>query len=70
LKLLESQKNIARETDIAYWSLFDAMGGENSMHSWVDANPPLATADHMHFNSTGAQKVGNIIVEALLEKYK
>jgi lysophospholipase L1-like esterase len=70
LKLLESQKNIARETDIAYWSLFDAMGGENSMHSWVDANPPLASADHIHFNPTGAQKIGNIIAEALLEKYK
>jgi len=70
LKLLESQKNIARETDIAYWSLFDAMGGENSMHSWVNANPPLASADHIHFNPTGAQKVGNIIAEALLEKYK
>jgi lysophospholipase L1-like esterase len=70
LKLLESQKNIARETDIAYWSLFDAMGGENSMHSWVNANPPLASADHIHFNPTGAQKVGNIIAEALLEKYR
>jgi lysophospholipase L1-like esterase len=70
LKLLETQKNIAKETDIAYWSLFDAMGGENSMHSWVNANPPLASADHIHFNPTGAQKVGNIIAEALLEKYK
>jgi len=70
LKLIESQKNIARETDIAYWSLFDAMGGENSMHSWVNANPPLASADHIHFNPTGAQKVGNMVAEALLEKYK
>jgi lysophospholipase L1-like esterase len=70
LKLLETQKKIAQETDIAFWSLFDAMGGENSMHSWVNANPPLASADHIHFNPTGAQKVGNIIAEALLEKYK
>jgi len=70
MKLLETQKNIVKQTDIAFWNLFDAMGGENSMHSWVYANPPLASADHIHFNPTGAQKVGNLIAVALLEKYK
>lgn len=69
LKLLEAQKNIAKTTNVAFWSLFDAMGGQNSMENWVNANPPLAFKDYVHFNGQGAQKVADLLTEALMEAY-
>lgn len=70
IRLVESQKNIAKNTNIAFWSLFDAMGGENSMSSWVNANPPLAFKDYIHFNDQGAKKVAQLFTKALLDSYK
>lgn len=70
LKLLETQKNVAKLADVAIWSLFDAMGGVNSMTEWVNANPPLAFKDFIHFNAQGAKKVADLLTEALLEQYK
>ena len=70
IKLLESQKSIAKEADVAIWSLFDAMGGENSMPKWVDSNPPLAFKDYIHFNDQGAKKVADLLTNALLSLYK
>ncbi|NJD22298.1 MAG: hypothetical protein FIA82_06455 [Melioribacter sp.] len=70
LRLLETQKNIARQADIAIWSLFDAMGGENSMPNWVNANPPMAFKDFIHFNDVGAAKVAGLLTDALLEQNK
>lgn len=70
LRLLNTQKNIAKQADIAFWSLFDAMGGENSMPNWVNANPPLAFKDFIHFNDQGAKKVADLLTEALLEQNK
>ena len=70
LKLLETQKNIAKLADVAIWNLFEAMGGENSMPNWVNANPPLAFKDFIHFNDQGAKKVADLLTDALLKLYK
>ncbi len=69
LRLLDAQKNIADQTNIAYWSLFDAMGGENSMSKWVNANPPMAFKDYIHFNDQGAHKVAELLTDALINQY-
>ena len=65
-KLLKVQLNITRKTNIAFWNLFEAMGGRNSMHKWVTNNPPLASFDHIHFNVQGAEKVGELLAHALI----
>ncbi len=67
--LLSTQIKISKATDIAFWNLFEAMGGKNSMANWVKSNPPLASADHTHFNNEGAKKVGEMIAQALLDAY-
>ena len=67
--LLSSQIKIANKTGIAFWNLFEAMGGRNSMSKWVKSSPPMASADHTHFNHEGSKKVGEMIVDALLEAY-
>lgn len=69
LRLLQTQKDIASKAGVALWSLFDAMGGENSMPNWVNANPPLAFKDYIHFNDQGARKVAQLFTDALIDEY-
>ncbi|MGK9475624.1 hypothetical protein [Melioribacter sp. OK-6-Me] len=68
-KLLEVQKKIAQNNGVALWSLFEAMGGKNSMHNWVTANPPMASRDYIHFNNQGAERIAELFVESLLDEF-
>jgi len=68
-RLVASQKKLATATNVAIWSLFDAMGGKNSMPTWVNANPPLAFKDYIHFNDQGAKKVAQLFTDALLDEF-
>ena len=57
-------KKMAEEEQIAYWSMYDAMGGEDSMVRWVENG--LAGSDYVHFTRSGANKVGRILHEWLM----
>lgn len=70
--MVEAQREIAKKSKIAFWDLYTAMGGENSMVSLVDNTPPLANKDYTHLNSKGGKKIANIFTETLmyeLDKY-
>lgn len=54
----------------AYWDMYEAMGGHNSMPGWVNQNPPLAGKDYIHFTTRGAQKVAEWFYQALLNDYQ
>jgi lysophospholipase L1-like esterase len=68
--LIKVQQGIAERTGIAYWNLFEAMGGTNSMETWVKSNPPLALMDYTHASWQGASRIGQMIAKALIESYK
>ncbi len=65
-----AQRMIAQETQIAFWDLFEAMGGENSMVRFVTAKPALAAKDYTHLNHSGGEKVSNELVRSLLHSYE
>ena len=67
--LVDAQQSIARETGVAFWNLFSAMGGRDSMARWVKAKHPMASADCTHLNHAGAQVVGRLLSESLLSAY-
>lgn len=50
---------------VAFWDLYDVMGGAGSMVDWVNAEPALAVRDYIHFTPKGASKVGASLVQAL-----
>ncbi|NNJ55935.1 MAG: hypothetical protein HKP14_07375 [Bacteroidia bacterium] len=56
----------AFETGCAFWDLYAAMGGENSMSAWVKKG--LAQKDYTHFSFKGAKYVGEMLFEAILEQ--
>jgi lysophospholipase L1-like esterase len=68
--LVETQRRIAKQTGIAFWNLFQAMGGPNSMAKWVESPIPLANKDYTHVNVRGAAKLGKIISNNLLNEYQ
>lgn len=49
-----------------YWDLYEAMGGDNSMPSWVRSEPALACTDYTHFTPLGAKLIANIFYNALM----
>lgn len=65
----DAQKAAAFDCGCAFWDLYQAMGGRNSMYSWVNAQPPLARKDFTHFNYEGARLVGNMLYRALIADY-
>lgn len=54
-------KKMAAEEQIAYWSMYDAMGGKDSMVRWVENG--LAGSDYVHFTRAGANKMGRQLGE-------
>lgn len=72
--LLPSVRDALREATFkaggAYWDMFEAMGGTNSMPSWVNADPPLAASDYTHFSPRGARVVAEMFYNALIYEYQ
>ena len=58
-------KKITMEEGVAYFSLFQWMGGSGSMIRWRELG--LAGEDGVHFHRSGARKAGNAVAEWMLE---
>lgn len=54
----------------AYWDMYEAMGGKNSMPKWVNANPPLAAPDYTHFSPSGTTKISEMFYDAFIKEYE
>jgi hypothetical protein len=65
----DAMKTNALAQGAAFWDMYEAMGGRNSMVSWVQADPPLAADDYTHFSPIGARKVGELFYTALINEY-
>ncbi|TVT38452.1 hypothetical protein FNT36_19880 [Hymenobacter setariae] len=68
-RLLAAQQQLAQRNHAAFWNLFEAMGGENSMVSWVEESPALANKDYTHVNSRGAHKIAGLLFDFLMQQY-
>ena len=66
---IDSLRVNANAAGAAYWDLYGAMGGWNSMMDWVNSNPPLAGSDHIHFTRRGSEKVGEMFSDSFLLYY-
>jgi len=64
--LLRYQENMAAETNIAFWNMFDAMGGNESMSRMVHAKPALANYDYTHINFRGGKHLAKLLYDSLI----
>lgn len=71
--LRNTQRYIAQKTGIAFWDLYQAMGGKNSMVKFVTSKPALAAKDYTHLTFKGGKKLGGELAKSLLyelERYE
>lgn len=62
----EAIMNILKKHQIAVWDLNNIMGGYKSMNKWYQSG--LSARDKIHFNKKGYTLLGQLIVEAILQK--
>lgn len=67
--VVETLKTVSIDHGCGYWDMYQAMGGYNSMPSWVNAEPELARPDYVHFSPRGARLVANMFYNALILEY-
>ncbi|HEY0741643.1 MAG TPA: hypothetical protein VGD40_09275 [Chryseosolibacter sp.] len=67
----DAQRLIAQRTGIAFWDMYEAMGGENSMVKFTESDPPLGARDYTHLTFKGGKKLAGSLAKSLLfEKAK
>lgn len=64
--LIRYQENIAARSGIAFWNMFEAMGGEGSMAQLVHARPSKANYDYTHINFRGGRHLAGLLYDALI----
>lgn len=64
--LIHYQQLIAADNAIAYWNMFEAMGGEGSMAKLVQSKPPLANYDYTHINFRGGKYLAGLLYKSLV----
>lgn len=66
--MIDSLRNMCLRNNVAYWDLYEVMGGYNSMVTWVKKG--WARSDYVHFTTTGANYVGETLAENFATMYK
>ena len=64
--LMRYQQNLAADAGVAFWNLFEAMGGDCSMARLVEAKPAMANYDYTHINFRGGKHLAQLLYEALV----
>jgi hypothetical protein len=64
---VKQMKKVTQDAGGAFWNLYAAMGGKNSMPSWVEQG--LAGNDHIHFSNAGAKIASQKFYEAFIAAY-
>lgn len=60
-------KKVVLDSDCAFFDMYDAMGGKNSMPAWVEQK--LAATDYTHFSPQGARKIATLFYSELIKEY-
>lgn len=62
--MIEAQRTAARQTGVAFWNTFEAMGGENSMVRFVKNS--WAAKDYTHIGYAGGRYIAGELVRSLV----
>ena len=69
-KIRDAQRRAAQRTGVAFWDLYETMGGENTITNWVNSPTPLAAPDYAHLSYLGQKKVSDWLFKALMQEYE
>jgi lysophospholipase L1-like esterase len=66
----DALRQAAFDSGAAFFDIYEAMGGLNSMIQWAEANPPLAAADYVHFSPQGARIIAEAFIKSFMADYE
>ncbi len=66
LAFLHTQRQVARAAKIPFWNMFGAMGGENSIVTYVDKG--WASKDYTHMSFRGGREIAKKLMNVLMEE--
>ena len=64
-ELVEEMKKQTAENGFAFFSMYEAMGGKNSMKIWYDNR--MAASDLVHFSDKGTERMAQLLFQNLVE---
>ena len=70
LALSRYQQNLAADCRVAFWNLFEGMGGEGSIRRMAEAKPAEAGKDYTHINMHGGERVAKALFKAIMHGYE
>ncbi|MGB8223407.1 MAG: GDSL-type esterase/lipase family protein, partial [Polyangiales bacterium] len=65
-RIVAAQRRAAFDSGCAFYDTWQAMGGEDAMRHWYDAQPRLAMGDFRHATPAGYEIIGNMFYKAIL----
>lgn len=65
--ILDELRKAARNEQVAFWDMRQAMGGEGSIIKWVEQG--LARTDYTHLTLDGTQQIGELLNRDLMQAY-
>jgi lysophospholipase L1-like esterase len=68
-RLIDIESQVAKETGVAFFNTFQAMGGAGTMARWYAAEPRLVGGDFIHPMPAGAKIVGDLLFRALQDGF-
>ncbi|HWL89638.1 MAG TPA: GDSL-type esterase/lipase family protein, partial [Polyangiaceae bacterium] len=68
-EIVEVQREVAKTAGCAFYSQFDAMGGEGSIVAWVAEPQPRARRDYVHLTREGYTQLGQAMATDLLHAF-
>jgi lysophospholipase L1-like esterase len=68
--LVSIQQRVALAHGAAFWNTFEAMGGEGAMARWYKTRPQLGGGDLTHPTPRGAEVLGDMLSDALIDAYQ
>jgi lysophospholipase L1-like esterase len=68
-QIVEVQHRVALESGCGFFDLVAFTGGPLSMVQWAAHEPPYAAPDHVHYTRRGYERLGEVMLGALLDGY-
>lgn len=68
-QLIAEQQHIAADEGVAFWNMFEAMGGTGSIVKMVNERPRKANLDYTHINHLGGRQMAKYLYDAIIAGY-
>jgi lysophospholipase L1-like esterase len=68
-QIIDVQRRVATDFSCGFFDLVACTGGAMSMVAWAAATPAYGASDHVHFTAIGYQRIGELLLQALLANY-